>query len=75
MFFKIQKMLLNALNLLYCKFNITQRIFVEDIGKQNVTENMYLLKMSGPQIRLCLFTFRPIAWEQLNNLLTIKTLS
>ena len=32
MFFKIQKMLLNAMNLLYCKFNITQIIFIEDIG-------------------------------------------
>ena len=31
--------------------------------------------MSGPQIRLCLFTFRPIASEQLNGLTTIDTLS
>ena len=27
--------------------------------------------MSGPQIRLCLFTFRPIASKQLNSLLTL----
>ena len=27
---------------------------------------MYLLEMSGPQIWLCLFTFRPIASKQLN---------
>ena len=33
MFLKIQEMLLNALNLLNCKFNITQRIFIEYIGK------------------------------------------
>jgi len=31
--------------------------------------------MSGPQIRLCLFTFRPIASKQLNSFLTINTLS
>jgi len=33
---------------------------------KNITEKMYLLKMSGPQIWLCLFTFRPIASKQLN---------
>jgi len=38
-------------------------------------KKMYLLKMSGPQIRLCLFTFRPIASKQLNGLTTIDTLS
>ena len=31
--------------------------------------------MSGPQIRLSLFTFRPIPTKQLNSLLTIFTLS
>jgi len=31
--------------------------------------------MCGPQIRLCLFTFRPIALKQLNSLTTIVTLS
>jgi len=31
--------------------------------------------MCGPQIRLCLFTFRPIASKQLNRLTTIDTLS
>jgi len=31
--------------------------------------------MSGPQILLCLFTFRPIASKQLNGLTTIDTLS
>jgi len=31
--------------------------------------------MSGPQIRLCLFMFRPIASKQLNSLLTINTFS
>jgi len=36
---------------------------------------MYLLKMSGPQIWLCLFTFRPIASKQLNGLTTIDILS
>jgi len=35
---------------------------------------MYLLKMSGPQIWLCLFTFRPIASKELNSLTTIETL-
>jgi len=32
MFNKIKKMPLNALNLIYCQFNIAQRIFIEDIG-------------------------------------------
>jgi len=36
---------------------------------------MNLLKMSGPQTRLCLFTFQPIASKQLNSLLKIDTLS
>ena len=36
---------------------------------------MYLLKMSGPQIWLCLFTFRPIASIQLNSLTNIDSLS
>ena len=31
--------------------------------------------MCGPQIWLCLFTFRPIASKQLNSLTTIDTLS
>jgi len=31
--------------------------------------------MCGPQIQLCLFTFRPIASKQLNSLTTIETLS
>jgi len=35
---------------------------------------MYLMKMSGPQIWLCLFTFRPIASKQLNGWTTIDTL-
>jgi len=30
--------------------------------------------MCGPQIRLCLFTFRPIASKQLNSLTTIDIL-
>jgi len=36
---------------------------------------MNLLKMCGPQIRLCLFTFWPIASKQLNSLTTIDTFS
>ena len=36
---------------------------------------MNLLKMCGPQIRLCLFLFRPIASKQLNGLTTIITYS
>jgi len=36
---------------------------------------MNLFKMCGPQIQFCLFTFRPIASEQLNSLTTIVTLS
>jgi len=36
---------------------------------------MYLLKMSGPQIWLCLFTFRSNASTQLNGLTTIDILS
>jgi len=33
---------------------------------------MYLLKMSGPHIWLCLFTFRPIASKQLSGLTTTQ---
>jgi len=33
------------------------------------------MKITGPQIWLCLFTFRPIASKQLNGLTTIDTLS
>ena len=36
---------------------------------------MNLLKMCGPQIRLCLFTFRPMASKQLNSLTTFVPLS
>jgi len=42
---------------------------------KSITEKVYLLKMCGPQIRLCLFTFRPIASKQLNSLTTIDSLS
>ena len=42
---------------------------------KNITEKKHLLKMSGPQIWLCLFTFRPIALKQLNGLTTIDTIS
>jgi len=38
-------------------------------------KNITMLKMSGPQICLCLFTFRPIASKQLNGLTTIDTVS
>jgi len=41
----------------------------------NITDKMNLLKMCGPQIRLCLFTFRPIASKQLNSLTTSDILS
>jgi len=41
----------------------------------NITEKMNMLKMRGPQIRLCLFTFRPIALKHLNSLTTIDTFS
>ena len=41
---------------------------------KNITEKMILLKMCGLQIRLCLFTFRPIGSKQLNSLTTIDTL-
>jgi len=34
-----------------------------------------MLKMCGPQIRLCLFTFRLIVSKWLNSLTTIDTLS
>jgi len=42
---------------------------------KNITETMHLLKMSGPQIWLCLFTFRAIASKQLNSLTTIDTVN
>jgi len=37
----------------------------------NITEKMNLLKMCAPQIRLCLFTFRPIASKRCNSLTRI----
>jgi len=42
---------------------------------KNITEKLHLLKKSGPQSWLCLFTFRPIALKQLNGLSTIATVS
>jgi len=42
---------------------------------KNYIRKMNLLKMRSPQIRLCLFTFWPIASKQLNSLTTIVTLS
>jgi len=42
---------------------------------KNITEKMNLLKMCGPQIRLCLFTFRLITSKQLNSLTTLDTFS
>jgi len=42
---------------------------------KNITEKMYVLKMSNPQIWLSLFTFRSIASKQLNSLTTLDTLS
>jgi len=41
---------------------------------KNETEKMYFLKMSGPQIWHCLFTFRAIVSKNLNGLTTIDTL-
>jgi len=42
---------------------------------KHIREKMNLLKMCGLQIRLCLFTFRPIASKHLNSLTTIVTFS
>ena len=64
-----------------CLYLLGQNCLYEELPKivvhacRNITENMYLLKMSGPQIRVCLFTFRPIASKQLNSLTTIDTFS
>ena len=41
---------------------------------ETFTDNMNLLKMGGPKIKLCLLTVRPIASKQLNSLTTIDTL-
>ena len=42
---------------------------------KNITEkNEFTITMCGPQIRLCIFTFRPIASKQLNSLTKIDTL-
>jgi len=41
----------------------------------NIIEKINLLKMWGPQIWLCLFTFRAIALKQLNSSTTINTFS
>jgi len=42
---------------------------------KNITEKMNLLKWCGLQLRLCLYSFRPIALKQFNNLTTIETVS
>jgi len=55
------------------KYEILPNIVI--LACKNITEKMHLLKMSGPQILLCLFTFRPIASKQLNGLTTIDTIS
>ena len=45
-------------------------------ASKNITEKkMNLLKICGPQIRICLFTFRAIASKQLHSLTTIDALS
>ena len=41
----------------------------------NITEKMNLIKMCVPQIRLCLFTFRPVASKRCNSLNGIYSLS
>jgi len=41
---------------------------------KNITEKMNLLKLCGPQSRLCLVTFRPIVSNIYNSLTTIDTL-
>jgi len=55
------------------KYEKLQNIVI--LACKNITEKMHLLKMSGPQIWLCLFTFRPIASKQLNGLTTIDSVS
>jgi len=42
---------------------------------KNMTEKNEFVKNVGPQIRHCLFTFRPIASRKLKSLLTVNTLS
>jgi len=49
-----------------CKYEKLQNIVIP--ACKNI---MNLLKMCGPQIPLCLFTFQPIASKQLNSLTTI----
>jgi len=56
-----------------CKYEKLPNVVIH--ACKNITEKMNLLKMCGPQIRLCLFTFRPIASKQLNSLTTIDILS
>ena len=56
-----------------CKYEKLPNIVI--LACKNITEKMHLLKMSGPQIWLCLFTFRPIAFKQFNGLATIDTVS
>jgi len=48
---------------------------IVNLACKNIKEKMHLFKMSGPQIWLCLFTFRPIASKQLNGLTSIDTVS
>jgi len=57
------------------KYEILPNIVI--LACKNITENIFLLKMSGPQIWLCLFTFfiYVIASKQLNGLTTIDTVS
>jgi len=46
-----------------CKYEKLPNIVIH--ACKNIAEKMIFLQMCGPQIRLCLFTFRPIASKQL----------
>jgi len=64
----------------YCSSATNSRKYVKLPNKvihacKHITEKMNLVKICALQIRLCVFTFRPIAPKQLNSLITIVTLS
>ena len=54
------------------KYEILPNIVI--LACKILQKKMHLLKMSGSQIWLCLFTFRPIASKQLNGLNTVSWL-
>ena len=75
LFFSLQKLHFNhtlAVKPTTVNMRNCQVVLIVEI---RITKTMNLLTMGGAQIRVCLFTFHPIALKQLNSLTTINTFS